>query len=292
MKEWELESILFSNLWFLCTLTHSKYTYWLVNISFKIEGENKHICRETKPKKVHFQQTCTTKIYFCRLEVKHNRLNIHSTGMEEEHYKWGLVPDGGVEGCALTPYCENTRITTNCWTIINRKTLEHTKKDTLHPKTKEKPQWDGRRGAITIKSNPILVGGWLTDWRTLIPQKSTHWSEGSEPHVRLPNLGVWQWEEEFLEKQTSKASGIWLQDFDRTGGNRDSTLGGHTQSSVCIRTQGKKQWRHRRLNQTYLLVLEGLLQRQGGCVSLWGQGHWQQKFWEVLLGMSPPRVHH
>ena len=32
-----------------------------------------------------------------------------------------------------------------------------------------------------------------------------------------------------------------MQDFDRTGGNRDSTLGGHTQSSVCIGTQGKEQ---------------------------------------------------
>ena len=30
-----------------------------------------------------------------------------------------------------------------------------------------------------------------------------------------------------------------MQDFDRTGGNRDSTLGGHTQHSVCIRTQGE-----------------------------------------------------
>ena len=30
-----------------------------------------------------------------------------------------------------------------------------------------------------------------------------------------------------------------MQDFNRTGGNRDSTLGGHTQSSVHIRTQGK-----------------------------------------------------
>ena len=29
-----------------------------------------------------------------------------------------------------------------------------------------------------------------------------------------------------------------------------------------------------------------------GCSSPWGQGHWQQKFWEVLLGVSPPRVHH
>ena len=30
----------------------------------------------------------------------------------------------------------------------------------------------------------------------------------------------------------------------------------------------------------------------GGCGSPWGQGHWQQKFWEVLLGVSPPRVRH
>ena len=80
-----------------------------------------------------------------------------------------------------------------------------------------------------------------SDWRTLIPQKSTHWSEGSEPHGRLLNLGVWQREEEFLENQTLKASGISLQDFDRTGGKRDSTLGGHTQSSVCIGTQRKEQ---------------------------------------------------
>ena len=30
----------------------------------------------------------------------------------------------------------------------------------------------------------------------------------------------------------------------------------------------------------------------GGSVSPWGQGHWQQKFWEVHLGVSPPRVCH
>ena len=106
-----------------------------------------------------------------------------------------------------------------------------------------------------------------SNWRTLILQKSTHWSEGSEPHVRLPNLEVWQWEEEFLENQTLKASGICLQDFDRTGGNRDSTLGGHKQSSVHVGTQGKEQWPHRRLNQTYLLVLEGLLQKRVVAVS-------------------------
>ena len=72
-----------------------------------------------------------------------------------------LVQDGRVEGRTLTPSCESTGSTTNCWTIIYRKTMELTKKDTPHSKTKQKPQWDGRRGAITIKSNPITAG-WVT----------------------------------------------------------------------------------------------------------------------------------
>ena len=50
---------------------------------------------------------------------------------------------------------------------------------------------------------------WVDDSQTgeHIPQKSTHWSEGSEPQVRLPNLGVRQREEEFLENQILKPSG-------------------------------------------------------------------------------------
>ena len=72
-----------------------------------------------------------------------------------------LVQDGGVDRQALTPSWESTGFTTNCWTIINRKTLELTKKDTSHPETKEKLQWDGRRGVITIKSHPIT-----TEWVT------------------------------------------------------------------------------------------------------------------------------
>ena len=149
---------------------------------------------------------------------------------------WGRNQDGGVEGLALTPSCENTRITTSCWTIIDRKTLELTKKDTPHPEKKEKPQRDGTRGAITVKSNPI-TGGWVThrlentyttevhplEWRFWAPRQA------SQP-------GGWQWEDEFLENQTLKPSVNWLQDFDRTGENRDSTLGGHTQSSVRIGT--------------------------------------------------------
>ena len=30
----------------------------------------------------------------------------------------------------------------------------------------------------------------------------------------------------------------------------------------------------------------------GGCGLSWGQGHWQQKFWEVLLGVSLSRFCH
>ena len=178
-----------------------------------------------------------------------------------------LVQDGRVEGRALIPSRESTGITTNCWTIIDRKTLELTKKETPHQKTKEKPQWDGRRGTIKIKSNPITAG-WVTHkLENTYTTQVHHWSEGSEPHIRLPNLGPQQWEEEFLENQTVKATGIWLQDFNRTGGNRDSTLREHTKSSVRIRIQGKEQWPHRGLSQTYLLVLEGLLQRWGVAVA-------------------------
>ena len=110
---------------------------------------------------------------------------------------------------------------------------------------------------------PWSLSWWLANWRTLIPQGSTHWSEGSEPHVRLPNLEVWQQEEEFLENQTLKTGRIWLWDFTRTAGSGDSTLAGNEQSSVNIRTQGREWWPHGRLNRTYLLVLEDLLQRQG-----------------------------
>ena len=217
----------------------------------------------------------------------------HSLRQSGESLRERLVQDGAVEGHALTPSCDSTGITTNCWTIIDRKTLELTKKDIPHPKTKDKPQWDGRRGAITIKSNPITAG-WVThklenNYTTEVhPLEWKFWApwQASQP-------GVWQQEEEFPENQTLKASGIWLQDFDRTGGNRDSTLGGHTQSSVCIRTQGKGAVTPEETEPDLPASFEGSPAEAGdGCGSPCGQGHWQQKFWEVLHGMSPPRVCH
>ena len=57
--------------------------------------------------------------------------------------------DGGVEGYVLISSCKSTKVANSCWIIIDRRTLEHTKKnDTWCPKTKKKLQQD-RREALS-----------------------------------------------------------------------------------------------------------------------------------------------
>ena len=58
-----------------------------------------------------------------------------------------------------------------------------------------------------------------------------------------------------------------MQDFHRTGENGDSTVGEHIKILCAPGPRGKNQWPHRRLNLTYLLGLEGLLQRCGSAVA-------------------------
>ena len=147
--------------------------------------------------------------------------------------------DGGVEGRALTPSCKSTSITTNCWATINGKMLEPTKKDTLHPKTKERLQRDGRQGSSAIESNPIparwashkLLNNYTTE---VLPLE---W--GSEPRIRLPSLEVQQWEEDSPESPALKASGIDCRTSTRLEEAETPLLEG-THSLVCTRTQGKK----------------------------------------------------
>ena len=111
----------------------------------------------------------------------------------------------------------------------------------LHLKTRKKPQRDGRRGAIMIKSNLIIPGGWPTNWKISIPKKLFHGNEGSEPHVELHSLRAWQQKEASPENLALKDSGDWPQKFCRTGRNRNYTLGGCTQGLLPTRTQGIKQ---------------------------------------------------
>ena len=127
-----------------------------------------------------------------------------------------------------------------------------------------------------------MLDGWPTNWKISIPQKFSYRSESSEPHDRLSSLVVWQQEEEPPENLALKARRVWSQELYRMGGNRNSTLGGHTEGLTCARTWGKMWWPRKGLSQTYLLVLEA----GGDCGSLWGQGHWQCSSGEYSLAWA------
>ena len=68
-------------------------------------------------------------------------------------------------------------------------------------------------------------------------------------------------------------------------GNRDSSFGGHKQNRAYTKTQRKGAVTLRRLNQSYLLVLEGLLWRCGLAGAHCRDSHWKQQSWKVPLGL-------
>ena len=114
------------------------------------------------------------------------------------------VKNGRVEGHMLISTRENTKITTSCWTNVDKRMLElNNNKRYLHPKTKKKLQWEGRKGAITIKSNPIHAG-----W-------ATHKTDNNNAkRVFLLLWRFWDWMSGFpawrTRKGTGSSQGIWL----------------------------------------------------------------------------------
>ena len=77
--------------------------------------------------------------------------------------------------------------------------LQTTERDTLHPETKRRPQKDGKRSEIMIKSNPVLpelVTHKLENNYTMnvLPR-----GESPELQARIHSLWVWQQEEDFPE---------------------------------------------------------------------------------------------
>lgn len=109
------------------------------------------------------------------------------------------------------------------------------------------------------------------------------------PISGFPACGVWQWEEKSPENLALKASAVWPQNFHRTDGNRNSTTGRCTQSLICTRTQSKKQWPHQTLSQTWLLVLEGLLQRWGQLWLTAGTKTWAAAVWGRVYWCEPSK---
>ena len=174
--------------------------------------------------------------------------------------------DGGVEGSELTPSYGNTKITINYWTTTDKKMLEPIKIDTLHPKTK-KPQGDSRRGAIMIKSNPIHTR-WAThkpenNYTTeVLPQEWKFWAPHLAPQPGGLATGGGSPRESGFECQ----QGLIIE-IPQDGETETLLLEGTHRASSTLGPRGKKWWLHKRLGQTYLLVLEGLLRRWGAAVA-------------------------
>ena len=137
--------------------------------------------------------------------------------------------------------------------------LEPNKKDT--PRPRQEAAVRRQEGCNHNKIKFHTVRGVTHKLENNNTKKFSHCCEGSQPHVRLPSLGIWQRVWEFPGNLTLKTSGIWLQDFQRTGENRLQSW--RAQNILCTKTQENGRVTSLGLNQIYLLVLEGLLWRHG-----------------------------
>ena len=168
------------------------------------------------------------------------------------------VQDDRVEGNALISSCESTKITTSCWIIFVRRTLESIKKKKKIPHIQKQRSHSKQVGGGQSWQNqiPYPSGGWPTNWRTITPKKFSC-CEGSEPHVRLPSLEDLTKElgiprESDLEGQQDLIK-RFPQDWEK---QRPQSWG--AQTKPCIpQDAGKEQWLHRSLKQNYQPVLEG-----------------------------------
>ena len=91
----------------------------------------------------------------CRVRVSKN-LGLLPTPPGRWSQILELVPDdynqdGRVEGRVPIFSCKNSKITTGCWTTIDRRWLDPIRKGYPRPRTKEKPQKDGRRGKTAFR---------------------------------------------------------------------------------------------------------------------------------------------
>ena len=110
-------------------------------------------------------------------------------------YIW-LGEDGGVEALNLNFSHQNTIITTNCWTIINKIEWKLTKK--ISYTQRQRRSYIKMVGGVLSwykQSHPYPLGGWPTCWKITISQRLSHRCENSKRHVRFQSFRIWQWEE-------------------------------------------------------------------------------------------------
>ena len=146
---------------------------------------------------------------------------------KKDCFTWlrGQRQDDRVEEYELTSLYEKWK---SQWTV--KTTPQNLPQKISYIQWKGKPQWSGRRGTGVIKSNPIPTG-WLSH---------KLYCTGSPTRVRLLShtVGSPAWGSGNMRRSPHS---IWLWrpvGFDhRTGANRISILGGHTQGLVHVRTR-------------------------------------------------------
>ena len=114
--------------------------------------------------------------------------------------------EGRVEGRVFI-FCKNSKITTRCWTIIDRRMLDPTKKRYPMSKAKEKPKQDGRRGKIAFRIKP------LTYQRCSEGSNKTLCAPG-DPTDTEPDMPLSVWVSPEVVRVSSglpKGQGLWVQ---------------------------------------------------------------------------------
>ena len=88
-----------------------------------------------------------------------------------------------------------------------------------------------------------------TDWKVTGSQRLAYRSESSEPHIKLPRVGIWHWEKEPPEHLALKASGACMQELHGTGEAETPFLKGTHRLSPALGPRAKQSL-HRNLGQT------------------------------------------
>ena len=140
--------------------------------------------------------------------------------------------DGRVE-LELPSSHKNTKITTNCWTTIDKKDWNVSKK--IFYIQRQRKSHNEMTGGTHLWNNQIpQVTVWVTHRlenkyiAKVLAQEWEFWASHWAPQPRGLALGGGTPRAFGL-----KASGAWVQELHRTGWKRDSTLGGCTQGFTC-----------------------------------------------------------
>ena len=119
----------------------------------------------------------------------------------------------------------------------------------------------------------------------MIPKNFLHCCKSSRTYNSFPNLGIQKTDWEFPRNLMLKASGMWLQNFHRTG----ETDSWHQKKNVYVPgPRRKEQWSHKRLGQMCVSVQECPVEVWFDSDMLSGQGHWLKQSWEAQhAGICP-----